>query len=616
MPVQLCGALVDTQAMTSNGTGEDVSERGPPPSAAPVPFAPFGSDPAGNLDGERYRLAFEDSAIGMALEGLDGRYLQVNPALCALLGYTSDQLTSMSYQDVCFPEDLEDPTYLESLSDGSLRRVMRECRYIRADGTVIWVRVHIGVIHDGPKALFYTAQMEDISARKDAEARLIHQAEHDTLTGLPNRQALAGRVEAALTAGEQRAVLFVDLDRFKLVNDTLGHPAGDELLIAVAKRLRSSVRAGEVVARIGGDEFVILTHGATSVADAERVAERLQAALAAPFTISGRPLFLTASIGIAWPADKVASAEDTLRDADLAMYRAKLIGKARTVVFDASLRRDADLRLAVEQDLHRAIAAPGQLRVWFQPVVCVATGRVVAAEALVRWQHPHRGLLLPGEFLDVAEETGLMSPISRVVLSESLRQARRWRDQGLSIVVSVNLSSRQLAEPGLVQEVADGLVEHGLDPSDLCLEVTETALIDVTGHGPHAVQKLRELGVAIAIDDFGQGYSSLSYLRSYPVDIVKLDRAFVGALETNPRDAAIVGGIVQLAHALGMTCVGEGVERVGQLQSLTDLGCDQIQGFLLARPCPPEDLPGQLVAAALEAAPRLARLPVSAALLP
>jgi EAL domain-containing protein (putative c-di-GMP-specific phosphodiesterase class I) len=234
----------------------------------------------------------------------------------------------------------------------------------------------------------------------------------------------------------------------------------------------------------------------------------------------------------------------------------------------------------------------------------------------VRWHHPTRGLLLPGEFLPIAEETGLMSPISRIVLAESLREARLWRDQGLSIVVSVNLGSRQLAEAGLVQQVADGLAEHGLDPSDLCLEVTETALIDVTGHAPHAVQKLRDLGVAIAIDDFGQGYSSLSYLRSYPVDIVKLDRAFVGAIETNPRDAAIVGGIIQLAHALGMTCVGEGVERIGQLQSLTELGCDQIQGLLLARPCPAEELPGQLVAAALEAAPRLAHVPAPAVLLP
>jgi diguanylate cyclase (GGDEF)-like protein/PAS domain S-box-containing protein len=569
-------------------------------------FGALGTASDAALDAERFRMAFEDSAIGMSIEDLDGRFMQVNSVLCAMLGYSSAELLTMGYQDVCHPDDLEGPEYLASLRDGSVRRIVRECRHTCADGTVIWVRVHVGVISDGHQALFYTAQTEDITAQRSAEARLIQLAEHDTLTGLPNRQAFADGMTSTLESGEQVALLFVDLDRFKLVNDTLGHAAGDELLVAVAARLRSAVRNSEVVARIGGDEFVILATPVTCVGDAERVAERLLAALVPPFRISGRSLFVTASVGIALAGGDVASAEDTLRAADLAMYRAKTTGKARVVVFDESLRRDAELRLGVEQDLYRALAAPGQLRVWFQPVLSVATGRVVAAEALVRWQHPRRGLLLPGEFLSVAEETGLMSPITKVVLAQSLTQARRWRDQGLKMIVSVNLSCRQLEEPGFEQEVADALDAAGLDPADLCVEVTETALLGAAGHGPDALRKLRELGVAVAIDDFGQGYSSLSYLRSYPADIVKLDRAFVNALETNPRDAAIVGGIIQLAHALGMICIAEGVERPGQLQRLTDLGCDQIQGFLLSRPCPPDELVRRLVASPDGAAPRLA----------
>ena len=422
------------------GRGQDTSTRAygdgrmaTAPSGQGGRFAGLGGNSEESFGPERYRVAFEDSAIGMAIEGLDGRWLRVNPALCTMLGYTSDQLLTMSYQDVCLPEDLEDASYLESLNNGTVLKVMRECRYRRADGTTIWVRVHVGVIREGGATQFYAIQIEDITDRKAAESRLAHEAAHDALTGLPNRHAFAERVAAVLDGGNQPALLFIDLDRFKLVNDTLGHPAGDELLIAVARRLRSSTRGSEVVARTGGDEFVVLADPATSLAGAERLAQRLQAALAAPFQISGRSLFLTASIGIAVAGSEMASAEDTMRDADLAMYRAKATGKARTVVFDASLRRESERRLAIEQDLRRAVADPRQLDVWFQPVVSTATGRVVAAEALVRWQHPQRGLLLPAEFLPIAEEVGLMGPIGRIVLGKALRHARRWRDIGLSM---------------------------------------------------------------------------------------------------------------------------------------------------------------------------------------
>jgi len=542
------------------------------------------------LDVERYRLAFEDSAIGMAIEDVDGRYVQVNPALCAMVGYSAEQLLTMRYQDICHPDDLEGPGYLAALTDGSVRRAVKECRYRCADGRQIWVRVHIGVIHVDGAAVLYTAQIEDITAQKDAEERLIFQASHDDLTGLPNRKAFAERIVAEIEAGGRPALLFVDLDRFKLVNDTLGHVAGDELLITAAQRLRRAVRDGDVVARIGGDEFVVLAVSAPTLEGAEQLAERLHEEMSAPFRLGGRSLILTVSIGIAIAGRDVTSAEDMLRAADLAMYRSKTTGRARTAAFDASMWRDAARRLAIEQDLRRLGDAPDQLRVWFQPVVSLATRRIVTAEALVRWQHPERGLLLPAEFLPVAEEAGLMAPITNVVMSEALRQARRWRDLGLHVGASINLSAPQLDDAEFDRKVALQLAEAGLEPPDLSVEVTETVLVDADGAAARTVQKLRDLGVGVAIDDFGQGYSSLSYLRRYPVDVIKLDRAFVESLEVNPRDAAIVGGVIQLAHALGVSCVAEGVERASQLRQLRSLGCDLVQGYLLFEPCPADEL--------------------------
>jgi EAL domain-containing protein (putative c-di-GMP-specific phosphodiesterase class I) len=277
------------------------------------------------------------------------------------------------------------------------------------------------------------------------------------------------------------------------------------------------------------------------------------------------------------------------------MYRAKTQGKARSAVFDSSMRADAEERLAVEQDLHRAVETPGELVVWFQPTISLVTGRIVLAEALVRWVHPERGLLLPTEFLPVAEETGLIGSIGWQVLDQTLREIRSWRDAGLGVVGSVNLSGNQLDEPGFAEHVGAALRRNALLPADLCLEVTERVLDDPSSPAASMVEALRRYGVAIAIDDFGRGQSSLAYLRDHPADIVKIDGVFVTALETNPRDAAIVGGMVQLAHALGMTCVAEGVEQEAQLSRLAELGCDQVQGYLLARPRPAAEFTAGLI---------------------
>jgi diguanylate cyclase (GGDEF)-like protein/PAS domain S-box-containing protein len=674
---------------------------------------------------ERYDRAFEESAIGMAIEDLGGRFVAVNAALCHLVGYTEAELLTMSYMDICHPDDLEDPDHLANLAGGGVRTYIRELRYLRADRAEIWVRVHIGVVCDDDGiARSYTVQIEDVNHRhraetrfrqafddaavgmalveltdrgdviveanakigdllgrrapeligssisafvhpddldavetlvddlrsglrrqseatvrfqprpgpvawahlsasaparsgdqpplvvlhaqdittqKVVEGRLVHQAGHDALTGLPNRHTLTQQLDAmddgapAATSDsasgwddvDRRALLFVDLDRFKLVNDSLGHTVGDELLVAVARRLRNSVAEGDLVARIGGDEFVVLARSTPTAQTAETMAARLLTALHAPFRVGGRILYLTASIGIALPGPDMPAA-GLLRAADLAMHGAKAAGKARAVVFEPSMRQRADSRLATEQGLHRALE-DGELILWYQSVVSLVTHRTVAAEALIRWQHPGAMLLEPADFLPVAEETGLILPIGRSVLRQALDQVRIWRDLRLGLTVNVNLAASQLETTDLVEEIRGMLDERGLLPRDLCLEVSETAIVHPDSRTARTVTDLRDLGVSVAVDDFGRGNSSLSYLRSHPVDVVKIDRSFVATLDTNPRDAAIVGGIVQLTHALGMTCIAQGVEHAGQLAPLRELGCDQAQGWLTGRAAPGKD---------------------------
>jgi diguanylate cyclase (GGDEF)-like protein len=494
----------------------------------------------------RYELAFEDSAIGMVIEGLDGRFVAVNSTFCQLVGYSRAQLLTMTYMDICHPDDLEGKEHLASLADGTLQTYIRELRYIRADRVEVWVRVHI----------------EDL---------LTHQADHDALTGLPNRHAFTRQLEATARASspaDRRALLFIDLDRFKLVNDSLGHTVGDELLIAVAGRLRAAIAEEDLVARIGGDEFVVLARSSPTAETAKLLAERVRQVLQEPFSLAGRTLYLTASVGIAVPEPGAN-------------------GRAGAMVFDPAMQRRADARLATEQGLHQALEK-GELVLWYQSIFSLVTGQPVAAEALVRWQHPQAGLLEPAAFLPVAEDTGLIVPIGRYVIEEALDQVRLWRRHGLGLAVNVNLASAQLNDPDLVGEIGSMLAERGLVPCDLCLEVSEKSVLTAGNRAARTVTALRRLGVSVAIDDFGAGASSLAYLRRTPVDVVKIDGAFVGTIDTNPRDAAIVGALIHLTHALGMTCVAEGVETRAQLQCLAALGCDQIQGFLTARAQPPE----------------------------
>jgi diguanylate cyclase (GGDEF)-like protein/PAS domain S-box-containing protein len=437
--------------------------------------------------------------------------------------------------------------------------------------------------------------------RKRYEARLSYQAQHDPLTGLPNRTLFLEFLQLALARIRRRddtcAVLFLDLDRFKVVNDSLGHDAGDELLVALGWRLSGVVRPGDTVARFGGDEFTVLCDGLPSASAREHacdVAARLLKTIRRPFLLDSEEQFLSASIGIAVAGPDTERPEGLLRDADAAMYRAKERGKDRWELFDELMRETARERHETENALHRALER-GELRVHYQPVVSLLDGGCIGAEALVRWAHPDRGLLVPAQFIDLAEETGLIIPVGRWVIEEACRRSREWRaEHGQGFVVSVNLSCRQLSNPELAEHVRSALDLSGSDPAGLCFEITENALMGDAEATRGAITALKGLGVGLCIDDFGTGYSSLGYLKRFPVDAVKVDRSFIGGLGSDPEDSAIVAAVVSLGHALGLTVIAEGVETDRQLSELASLGCDAAQGNVFARPGPSADVPARV----------------------
>jgi diguanylate cyclase (GGDEF)-like protein len=389
------------------------------------------------------------------------------------------------------------------------------------------------------------------------------------------------------------AVLFFDLDRFKVVNDSLGHDAGDELLVALGQRLRGVVRPGDTVARFGGDEFTVLCEdlpAAGARSHATDVAQRLLHVIEQPFLLDGEEQYLSASIGISLAGPGTERPEALLRDADAAMYRAKERGKGRWELFDEVMRATALERLEIENALHRAVDR-GELRVHYQPVISLREQRCTGAEALIRWAHPERGLLTPKQFIDLAEESGLIVPVGQWVIEEACRRSRQWRAvYGPSFVVSVNLSGRQLSNPELAENVTAALDRTGADPAGLCFEITESVLMDDVATTIGAISALKGLGVTLSIDDFGTGYSSLGYLKRFPVDAVKVDRSFIDGLGADPEDSAIVAAVVSLGHALGLTVIAEGVETERQLAELCTLGCDAAQGYLFARPGPGDDL--------------------------
>ncbi len=444
--------------------------------------------------------------------------------------------------------------------------------------------------------------------RQRAEEATRHQALHDPLTGLPNRALLLDRMTHALARarrGRSRvAVLLLDVDHFKVVNDSLGHEAGDDLLRALTPRLRAAVRDEDTVARLGGDEFVVVCADVEDPEEALEVARRIERALAEPFVVRGAEHAVGASIGLVLTAGD-ASPDALLRDADAAMYEAKSRGRSRVELFDSRLRFRAQERLRVERELRRAVRED-ELRVFYQPVVALDGGGITALEALVRWQHPVRGLLGPGAFIDVAEETGLIVEVGAAVLQRACRQLAAWRaaiPQAAGVAVAVNLSGREVQASGLAHLVRDALDSSGLGGGDLVLEVTEGLLMETGGPAREALDAFKALGIELALDDFGTGYSSLARLRTLPIDVVKIDRMFVEGVGDGEVEAeAIIAAIVAMAHAMGRRVVAEGVETAEQLRSVRRLGCDAVQGFVFARPLPADEC-GALLRAGVSAGP-------------
>ncbi len=542
----------------------------------------------------KYRSIFENAVEGIFQTTPDGYYMDANPSLARIYGYDSPEEMTGSLTDISrqlYVDPSRRREFLRQMSESGAVSSF-ESQVVRRDGEIIWISENARAVYDlDGTTLFFEGTVEDITKRKVAEERLLHDALHDKLTGLANRALFMDRVGQAMGRLHRDpaalfAVLFLDCDRFKNVNDSLGHMAGDELLVLLAGRLDAALRPGDTVARLGGDEFGVLLTEIHDVADATSVAERIQKEMRVPFPISGQEVFASASIGIAIANEEYQKTEDLLRDADMAMYRAKATGKARHEVFDAGMHIRAVALLQLETDLRWAIER-GEFQVYYQPIVELESGGVVGFEALVRWQHPEKGLVSPGEFIPIAEETGFIVPIGHWVLQEACRQVVEWHglfpsDNPLSI--SVNLSGRQFSQPDLIEIIERVLEETGLPPRCLKLEITESAIMEHAQAVTDRLLKLRALGVRLGLDDFGTGYSSLSYLHRFPLDTLKIDRSFVSRMMDGGENREIVRTIVSLGKNLGMSTVAEGVEVEGQLAELRALHCTHGQGYYFSEP--------------------------------
>lgn len=548
---------------------------------------------------ERFRSAFNYAPIGIALVSSEGKWLKVNHALQKILGYEEIEFLATDFQTMVSQEDLGTALVkIHELISGTIPNFQMEQRYKHKSGRIVQTLWSVSAASDStterPNLIF---QIQDITDRKLAEEKLQREAKHDALTDLPNRAYFMTRLEEALenvrkSPSHKLSVLFIDLDRFKVVNDSLGHLVGDQLLIGIADRLRDCMRPGDIVARLGGDEFTILVEGRHKVEEVGHIAERIQKKFAEPFNLAGQEIYSSASIGILHASDSHRTAEDLMRDADTAMYQAKHSGKACYRVFNNGMHTAVKESLLLETDLRRAIENE-RLEVYYQPIYSLADSEIEGFEALTRWNHETLGMISPVKFIPLAEEVGLIDALSDFVMRKSCRQINQL-NENLSdrkpYLLSINLSCKQFSQSNLVKKIEDILLETDFSPHLLKLEITESVFFEHQENAVKMLNELRQLGIEINIDDFGTGYSNLSYLTQLPISTLKIDRSFISPLEDGGNNAQVVQTIIVLAQNLGIRVVAEGVENEAQLEHLKSLNCEGAQGFYFAKPMSFEDV--------------------------
>jgi diguanylate cyclase (GGDEF)-like protein/PAS domain S-box-containing protein len=541
----------------------------------------------------RFRSAFDHTVIGMALVEPNGQIVQVNHALCQITGYEEKELLELTYQALAHPGECHKVQMLvQQLLQRQLPSAQFESQYLNKQNDTIWVHLCIAIARDvKTKSDRLIFQLQNITDRKRAEERLLHDALHDAMTGLPNRALFMTHLKHAVDRAKRNperlfAVLFLDLDRFKIINDSLGHLAGDQLLTEAAHRLQGCLRLGDTIARLGGDEFTVLLEDMTSRDEATTVAQRIQSEIARPFNLNGHQIFTSASIGIAHSEQGYEQPAEMLRDADTAMYRAKARGTALCEVFDQGMHSEAMHRLQLETDLRGALLRQ-EFILNYQPIVELETGSLRGFEALIRWNHPKHGLISPAEFIPVAEETGLIVSLGEWVLNEACYQLRSWHDlypERPPLQMCVNLSAKQFLQSDLIEQIKNLLKKIKIAPRSLKLEITESTVMENVDKGIGLMQQIRSLGIELSVDDFGTGYSSLSYLPHFPLDTLKIDRSFVTQMSTNRENVEVVRAVIALAKSLQMDTVAEGVETNAHWQQLQSLGCSYGQGYFFSVP--------------------------------
>jgi diguanylate cyclase (GGDEF)-like protein/PAS domain S-box-containing protein len=578
-------------------------------SGAPIRMVGICQDvTAFKLAEERFRSLLETAPDAMVIVDEGGRIVLVNSQTERLFGYAREELIG-EVVELLVPERFAPghPDHRKTFASDPHARPMGgdlDLLARRKDGSAFPVEISLSPLQTEDGRLVSSA-IRDVTERKLARDALAYQARHDSLTGLPNRGLFLDRLEHAIDRAKRShstlAVLFLDIDDFKLVNDTLGHEAGDHLLVEMTPRLRAALRPGDTVARFGGDEFVVLCEDLSSEEDATAIAERIAFACSRPVTLGPHQHLVTISAGVVLAARGTSTATDLLRDADAAMYRAKAAGKGRVELFDLSMRERLMERIAIESDLRHALDR-GEFRMHYQPVISLCDGEIAGVEALLRWEHPQWGLLRPAQFMQVAESTGLIVPIGEWAIEEACRQAAAWRDiRGAGeppLSVSVNVSPRQIARSELVSSITQILDRTGLEANLLDLELTEHVLLDDADASAKVLRELKAIGVRLVLDDFGTGYSSLSSLKRFTFDAIKIDRSFVDGLGHDLENGAIVNAVLGMARALDVGVTAEGVETPEQLARLRASGCAFAQGYLFSQPIPPDDVP-ELVGAAL-----------------